>query len=473
MEAASTGGQPRETLRTAVGDTGWTTRLLIEQARSTTWGSMPADVVVHARHCLLDWVGTAVAGSREDVSRLVWEQLAEYGGGRAATVIGRGTSNVRDAAMHNGVAGHALDFDDVLLDASSHVSAVVMPAALAVAERNGLHGDALLTAFVAGFELMADLGAAVGERHYAQGFHATATLGPFGAAAAVARLRDFDPRQWQNALGLAATSAAGLKSMFGTMAKPLHAGWAAQSGVVAADLAARGLTAAHDVIERPQGFAAAHGDQVDGSQVGTSWRLRNNLFKFHPSCFLTHAAIDAARSLRDRHDFCFDEIEHVMINVHPGHLDVCNIERPTTGAEAKFSLRYAVASALTQDVNLWSAFTNEAVGSGAVNRLVDRVDVAPRTNLPRKRSEVHVTFRDDRRLEAAIDATRELTEPDLVAREIRLSRKFDALTSPLLGSRRAEELRTAILATDETMLVADLTRVLREGAVPLTSDGSI
>ena len=442
------------------------TSSLIERASSLEWSALPPDVVVHARHCLLDWVGTTLAGAGEPVSVLVRAQLAVGGPAQASTVVGVGSATTRDAALANGVAGHALDFDDVLLAASSHVTAVVMPAALAAAERSDASGDELLTAFIAGFELVGDLGSTVGEQHYAQGFHATATLGSFGAAASVAWLSGLDPDEWQHALGLAATTAAGLKSMFGTMAKPFHAGWAAHAGVLAADLAGQGFTAAHDAFERSQGFADAHQAAVDMSGVGSDWNLRTNLFKFHPACFLTHSSIDAARQIRDHERLNTQAIERVVVRVNPGHLKVCNISWPTTGAESKFSLRYAVASALSADVDLWNAFSDEGVAQLPDAQLADRIVVEPTSALPREISEVEVWTSDGRRLVESRDVARELVEPDLVARELRLSEKFLTLTTPLLGTEQADHLRSSILTTGDDTSVRELVSVLRDAVVP-------
>lgn len=447
------------------------TRRMIDRARSLEWGSLPSDVVVHARHCFLDWVGVTLAGTHEPVAELVCRWTPSPGSGAAgATALGRGRLDPRDATMVNGVAGHALDFDDVNVETSGHVTAVVAPAALAAAERADACGDRLLTAFVAGYELTGDLAVAIGPGHYDRGFHATATFGTFGAAAAVSHLEGLDPDSWQSALGLAGTTAAGLKSMFGTMGKPFHAGWAAQSGLVAADLAALGVTAAPDVVERVQGFAQSHGDTLDPSGIASRWHLRSNVFKFHAACFLTHSSIDSARLLRDERGFEPADVESITVRVHPGHLRICNIEAPTTGAESKFSLRYAIAAALTPGLDLWTAFTDEAVATGRLRALQSRVRVVPSEDLPRDRSEVRVTTRDGRELVQALHATRELDAPDLGAREERLSTKFRSLVDPVLGAGRAEELRQLILATDESTQIADITRLTRPAETDPTSE---
>lgn len=442
---------------------------LITRARAIQWSTVPSDTVTHARHCLLDWTGVAVSGSVEEVSTIVREQTLTYSDGPGdASLIGWGTTNARDAALVNGVAGHALDFDDVVIQASSHITAAVMPAALAAAEREATSGADLIEAFIAGFELTADLALALGENHYNQGFHSTATLGTFGAAAATAKIRNLDYDSWQHAVGLAATSSSGLKSMFGTMAKPLHAGWAAQNGITAADLAYRGMTAAHHSIERWQGFADTHGQEPDPIVDSATWNLRNNIFKLHAACFLTHASIDAALQVQRDNPMDSREIDSVTVSVHPGHLSACNIRTPTTGTEAKFSLRFAVAAALA-GVNLWSAFSDSGTRDERIIRLIDRVTINPSDRVPREMGTVQVTTRCGHTFERTVDSTHELVSPNLAHRQEVLRSKFFALVIPIMGEERATTLSETILSMDESTRVHNFTTHLQEYRNPTDS----
>src|SRR3984893_16497001 len=187
--------------------------------------------------------------------------------------------------------------------------------------------------------------------HYTRGFHATGTLGSFGAAAACAHLLGLDADKTAIALGIAGTQAAGLKSMFGTMCKPLHAGKAAQNGLIGATLAARSFTSRDDVLECPQGFAATqspdfHPDRAL-AEPPHGYHLRDNLFKYHAACYLTHAPIECGRKIRTEHRIEPSAIREVVLRVDAGASKVCHILAPGTGLEAKFSLRLMSALALS------------------------------------------------------------------------------------------------------------------------------
>src|SRR5579883_3449913 len=190
---------------------------------------LPPEALAVARHCLLDWLGCALAGSQEPLAAILRDEVVESGG--PATVLGTFLRTTpRAAALVNGAAGHALDFDDTHTDMNGHPTAPVLPAALALAEALDASGERLLAAYVAGIEVECRLGLYIGPEHYARGWHATGTLGTVGAAAAAAHLLGLDEKGWRTGLNLAATQAAGLKASFGSMAKPLHAGRAASDG---------------------------------------------------------------------------------------------------------------------------------------------------------------------------------------------------------------------------------------------------
>ena len=229
---------------------------LAERWSPTRFDDLPPAVVEVARHCALDWFGCALAGSREPLALLLHDELDDG----AATVVGLDrTARPRTAALVNGAAGHALDFDDTHTLLSGHPTAPVLPAALGLAEKLDAGGEDLLTAFVVGVEVECRVGALLAPGHYRAGWHATGTVGTLGAAAACARLLGLDGERTAHALALAATQAAGLKASFGTMAKPLHAGKAASDGLLSARLAGRGFTGNPGVLEAPQGLAAAAG----------------------------------------------------------------------------------------------------------------------------------------------------------------------------------------------------------------------
>jgi 2-methylcitrate dehydratase PrpD len=308
------------------------TERLAAHARALTFEDLPDRVVLVAKTCLLDWLGCALAGSREPLTDIL---AAEVDADGPATLIGRDRgASPHWAALVNGAAGHALDYDDTHLHMSGHPTAPVAPAVLALAESSGSSGRDIVAAFVAGVETECRLGAVMGAGHYAVGWHATGTMGTFGAAAACASLLGVAEERWLHAFGLAGTQAAGLKSVFGSMAKPLHAGKAAANGLLAARLAANGFTSNPDIVDTHQGFAVTHTstfrpDVLD--HLEDRWLVAETLFKYHASCYLTHSAMEATRALGVR----ADDVESARVIVPPGHMDVCGIPEPTAISDCR------------------------------------------------------------------------------------------------------------------------------------------
>jgi len=441
---------------------GSTTLALVRAVRGIQYDEIPAEAREVARHCLLDHLGCALAGSREPLTEILVESVA--GNDASATLIGRRErAPWGGAALINGTAGHALDFDDTHAVMSGHPSAPVVPALLALVERESARGPQLLAALVAGIELECRLGTLLGPGHYAAGFHSTATVGAFGAAAACAHLLGLDEERWLHALGIAGTQAAGLKSAFGSMAKPLHAGRAAETGLLAALLARGGFTANAAILEAPQGFAATHAGAELRSEALERWAgrflIRDTLFKYHAACYLTHAAIEAATRLRTRHALAPGRIVRVEVGVDPSLLTVCDIAEPRTGLEGKFSLRATTAMALLGDDTADPAtFTAARMCDPDLVRLRDRVGVVPVAGTGPMRSTVIVET-DDGAFDAAADTGVPAT--DLDAQRERLTRKFLALAAPVVGRAGAEALAAAALGADKLANAAELLRLAR------------
>ncbi len=282
------------------------TRSLAGRASSLGYEDLPGPVREVARQCVLDYLGVAIAGAEDPLVRILLDEMAEAGGSAQASVIGHSIRlPVLSAALVNGAAAHALDYDDVNMAMPGHPSVAILPGLLALAELKGSSGREVITAFVAGYETACRIGAALQPGHYNLGFHATATVGSFGAAAACARLLGLEAEATAVALGIAGTQAAGLKSQFGTMCKPFHAGKAAQNGLLAARLAERGFSSRTDIVECVQGFALTHGpDFLPQAALATpeaGFHLLANLFKYHAACYFTHAPIECARRLRQEY----------------------------------------------------------------------------------------------------------------------------------------------------------------------------
>ena len=418
------------------------TRSLAESAAAIRFDALPQPVVAVAKQCLLDWLGVTLAGVDEPLVRMLRDHVAEEGGNPQATLVGRGGKVAgSQAALVNGAAGHALDFDDVLGAMNGHPTAPVAPAVLALAEKRGLDGKAVLAAFAAGVETEARIGRMMALGHYAKGFHNTATLGSFGAAAGCANLLKLDAEHTAMAFGIAGTQAAGIKSMFGTMCKPLHAGKAAFHGYLAATQAARGFSSRPDVIECFQGFAYTQADGFDAERgladLGT-WHLPDVLFKYHPACYGTHAPIEAARKIAANPAFDLDKLEKAEVRVDPKCLAMCNIPNPTTGLEGKFSLRYNIALGLSGGATgALDRYEDEAVKAPPVVQLRDRVRVEGTEGISGHQAEVLVYLKDGLVLRERYDVG--VPERDLGLQWNKLATKFRALAEPLIGASRAEE----------------------------------
>jgi 2-methylcitrate dehydratase PrpD len=421
------------------------TGALAEQARTLTYGDLPQEVRAIARQCVLDYIACTLAGAKEELADILLAEMREQGGAPAATVIGHAERlPVLSAALVNGATSHALDFDDVNLAMTGHPSVVLLSALLALAEERGSSGIDVMTAFVAGYELQCRLGLLLAPGHYnVLGFHATGTLGSFGAAAACAHLLGLDGEKFAAALGIAGTQAAGLKSMFGTMCKPLHAGKAAYHGLLAARLAQRGFTSRGDVVECAQGFARTHSaDYHPDKALATphgGFHIRNNLFKYHAACYMTHAPIEAARKLREQHGLTPDRIARIRLALDETCDRICNIAAPRTGLEAKFSLRLTTAMALAGlDTGGLAAYSEATAADPTLIALRDKVEFDFSPGRSNTVAEMEIELTDGTRVAARHDAGVPTTDVDEQGR--RIEEKFIALAEPVLGGAKTRDL---------------------------------
>jgi 2-methylcitrate dehydratase PrpD len=410
---------------------------------------------------VLDTLAVAIAGAGEPLVRMLEAELVDQGGAGTAGVIGRDlTLPALSAALLNGTASHALDFDDVNMAIPGHPSAAVLPAVLALAEERGASGAELIAAFVAGTETACRIGRLVAPGHYdGLGFHATGTIGTFGAAMGCAHLLGLDEERTAHALGIAATQAAGLKAMFATMCKPLHAGRAAYNGLLAARLAARGFTSRPDVLECAQGFARTHSPDFDPeaalAEPAGGWHLRNNLFKYHAACYFTHAAIEAARRLRLDHALTADRIDAITLRVAESCDRVCNIATPRTALEAKFSLRLTAAMAVAGlDTGRLDTFSEAACDDPILVRLRERVGIEFQPDWPATRAEVVLHLPDGTIYAATHDSG--VPAADIAEQGRRLELKFAGLVKPVLGRRKTTTLGQAVAELDALRSLAPI-----------------
>jgi len=428
-----------------------------------------------AARAVLDTVGVTLAGACEPAARIVQEVIAADGVGSAACrVIGTAMcSAAPQAALANGTAAHALDFDDMCFVSLAHPSAPLVTAALAAAELAGAPGRALLDAYVVGFELEGRLGTVMNPRHYQRGWHCTSTLGTLGAAAAASRLLGLDSEATDHAIAIAASEASGLKENFGTMVKPLHVGLAARNGVLAALLARQGMTASQRALDGPQGFLAA----MDGERttlgdaladLGRRWEILDTgiTVKLYPSCAGTHPTLDAVLDLRRREQFTGDDIDRIDVDVDSIVPTILLYARPETGLEAKFSMPFcAAAAALDGHVGIETfeaARLRDPRIGGLMERVEMRVDPALDAATPLTRARVHVTLRGGRVVTQEADGARGY--PERPASDEELAAKFLSCARRTLPDAAAMRALNGLRAIDTLADVRSLTAALQGDA---------
>jgi 2-methylcitrate dehydratase PrpD len=428
------------------------TQRLVALGRRVQAASLPADVLLVAKHCVLDFIAVTLAGASEPLVRILYESTVRADSGTEAMLLGFGrTSSISSAALLHGTAAHALDYDDTHWSLQGHPTAPVLGGLWGLAERERSSGASLLAALVAGVEVECRLGQWLNPDHYKRGFHATGTLGAFGAAAAAAHLLGQNERVWLHAFGLAGTQAAGLKSAFGTMAKPYHAGRAAQTGLMSALLAAGGFEANPAILETEQGFGATHGVLAPRAKDPERFAILDTLFKYHAACHLTHATIDGLQALKRQQPMAADDVEQVMLTVDETCLGVCAIEQPETGMQAKFSLKATAAMALLGDAtNDPKAFDDARVTSPELTSLMERVQVRTEP-MSATATTVQLKLRSGAILETKQDAG--LPERNLDQQTSRLRAKFQRL-APLAPNTQSEVLERVLNLEREPSLSA-------------------
>src|SRR6266705_2327936 len=365
------------------------TSAIAEFIAKSRWEDCPAGAVDAARRAILDCLGVMLAGSVEPAARIVTDVARAEGGSPLATVVGTPlrTGTVW-AALANGTAAHALDFDDTNFAMMGHPTAPVLSAALAAGELALADGRTLVHAFLLGFEVETTLAEVLNPAHYEKGFHATGTLGTIGAAAAAARLLGLDATQTRTALAIAATQASGLKENFGTMTKPFHAGHAARSGVLSGLLAREGFTASEQALEGPQGYFAVLGagkrEERALETLGAPWKILKTgvAVKPYPSCACTHSIIDSALELRRIHAIATEQVERVTVGVGASVPRILIHSTPRSGLEAKFSGEFSAAAALCEGRVGIATFRDDKTDDPAIRALMKRVRLVVDPTIP-------------------------------------------------------------------------------------------
>jgi 2-methylcitrate dehydratase PrpD len=394
-------------------------------------------VLHHARRAVIDWHAALYPGAVVPPATLLEKAIEqELDHGPAFLALGR-KATPRAAALINGTAAHTVEVDDIFREGIYH------PGAPTVAAAHALNKN-LLRAVVVGYEISTRIGAAMGRAHYKH-WHNTGTIGCFGAAAAAAEALALDRKQFAHALATVTTFAAGLQQAFrmDSMSKPLHAGRAAEAGVSAALMAREGVTGSLDVMA---GFAAAMGDDPDWepglATLGRDFHITRMTFKNHACCGHTFAAIDGALELKKRMKLEPADIEQVEVATYRAGLEVAHYEAPRTAAEARFSLKYVVASALAYGSVRLAAFEPGKLADATTRNLMTKTSVSVDPELdaafPAKRA-ARVAIRARGRREEWLQPTR-IGDPDAPLSDRALEEKYLELSTPVLGNERAQAL---------------------------------
>ena len=408
------------------------TRTLARYLVTSRWEDIPERVRHEAARALLNWLGCAVGGCRHETVERALAAVQPFCGPPQAAVLGRAERvDILHAALLNGISSHVLDFDDTHARAI-HPSAPVLPALLALSEWRKVSGAEFVHAFVLGVEAEERIGLSVFPEHYEAGWHITGTAGVFGAAAAAGKLLGLDGQKMAWALGIAATQSAGLQEMFGTMCKSLHPGRAAQGGLTAALLAAKGFTSSEQAIEAPRGFARVLSTKFDPEVItaglGERFELLSNMYKPYACGLVVHAAIDGCIEICREHGLAPEAIEAVELAVSPLVLRLTGKTAPQSGLEGKFSVYHAVSAAIVHGAAGEAQFSDACVRDPRVVALRNRVSAREDSAIGRTEARVTIRTRDGRtfgrHVEHALGTlARPMSDADLEAKFRGLARK--------------------------------------------------
>jgi 2-methylcitrate dehydratase PrpD len=468
------------------------TRAVVEFITRTGWRDLPPDAVTLGKRCVIDGLGVVLAGATSRGSAILRSYLRSTGEASEATVLGPEPfmAGVASAALANGTSGHAMDFDDTQLSWSpdrifgllTHPTLPPLAAALALAERRGASGADLLAAFLVGFEVECKIAEAIHPDHYGKGFHSSGTIGVFGAAAAAARLLELDAEATAHAMAIAASLSAGIRVNFGSMTKPLHVGRAAQSGVVAAELASRGFTGGPDALDGPWGFFQIYsmGRGFDADRLVASLGRPHSIvtpgvsIKPYPCGVLGHPSMDAMLALVTAHDVKPEEIAAIRLRAGSNILNPLRYAIATSELEAKFCPAFMLASiALRRKAGIHE-FSDEFVRSAPAQAMMRKTTTVLDAEIEargfdRIRSVVEVDLHDGRRLVREADE-RYRGGPDRPFTRDELHAKFRECAQLVLPASAADAALVLLESLDTVPRIADVIRPMTAaGAAPARS----
>ena len=430
----------------------------------------PAGARQRAATALCDTIGVILAGAPEAAANIIRRTVVRESRGSCRVLGTTERASAADAALANGVAAHAHDYDDMCFVSMAHPSCALIPSSLAAGEITGASGSAVLDAYIAGFEVECRLGLVMNPRHYHErGWHCTSSIGTLGAAAAASRLLGLHAPSTVHALGIAASLACGLKENMGSMVKPLHAGVAARNGMMAARLAKEGFTASEHSLDGPQGYLAAMDSQKPPSalaeataDLGSRWEILDTgvTVKLYPSCAATHPPLDALLGLKRRHNLTADDITAIDVEADSMTPRLLIHPRPSTPLEAKFSMPFCAAAAIVFGHPTLETFHMEKIGDPRIQKLLPLVTLQanPEFDAAAHLSQARVTVRlkDGRTVHERADGARgypgRLTDDELNTKFLACAERSFTRTAAL---QALEVLRTIETRTD----ITDLTRL--------------
>lgn len=355
------------------------TDYIVNFIKDTSYEKLPKSAIDTAKMAIIDSLGCALAGSKEPMRIPLIKYVEEEGGKPQATILGVGLkSSCTNVALVNGTFNHCLDFDDTTMPALAHPTTTILPSILAICESSNLSGKDAILAYVVGNEVFNKVAGVINPSHWYSGYHSTGTVGCYGSVAAAGKLLNLDARQMKYALGIAASSAAGLKVNLGSMTKPYHAGNAAAIGTRAAILAKHGFTSNQNAFEGRMGFCDVMSKEKRFNfiyELGKVWEIieRPPLIKPHPSCGGTHAAMHALLTLRRKYNIMPDEVEKIEMGTNPGSLEQLIYPDPKDAYEARFSATFTLATAMIHGRWGITVHTDEILYRSDVQDMMKRV----------------------------------------------------------------------------------------------------
>ncbi len=438
---------------------------LLDFFEALTYDKIPGSVIDQAKRCLLDWIGVTLGAKDHPAVTILRETVCELGGTPQASIIGTPIkTSMINAALVNGAASHVLDYDDTHLGALMHPSVAILPAIFALGESKPVKGRAFLLAYLTGFEIETRISMAMGASHYAAGWHSTATMGRFGAAAAACKLSGLNRKHTANALGLAGTQASGLRNTFGTMTKSFHPGKASADGLLSMLLAEKGFTSPEDILGGERGlgsvFSSDYTPERGLADLGKSFTIMGVSIKPFASCLYTHPIIDGILYLRNTHDLKPEAVKGIHCRVSKFCADAACQRDPRDELSGKFSTYYCAAVALVEGRAGQHEFGEAVLSRADIRDVMNRVSIEKDNHISEDEAEVRIELLDGRTLEHRVDYP--LGDPRKPLGDEDVEKKFRDLTRPFLTDKNMDRIIAEVKDVDTAENLAELIRLCND-----------